>query len=60
MSLARRDTSVSFAVTRQMARAAWVSAFMVIRLRRMSACSMIGLMPALLADMLRPCRRSLA
>ena len=40
--LARRATSVSLAVTRQMARAAWVSAFMVMRVRRMSACSMIG------------------
>ena len=43
-SLARRAMSVSLAVTRQMARAAWVSAFMVSRLRRMSGCSTMGAM----------------
>ena len=59
-SLARRATSVSLAVTRQMARAACVSAFMVMSVRRMSACSMIGPISPPLLDAVRPWRRSLA
>ena len=59
-SLARRATSISCAVTRQMARAACVSARMVIRLRRMSGCSMIGAMSVRLVEAARPCLRSLA